>query len=173
MNKFRCLSQCSGSEMFIQDLGSRILIFFHPGSRFSYPRSLIQQEQKPRRKKICGPTCILSVAINFTKLKIILFLKERYGTVQLLKKNLNIFKVHPQNVRFQNLRFQNVRNVRFTKRQVYKTSGLQNVRSSKRNCYSALRNMGLGSEIQDLKYFISDPGVKKATDPVSGSATLV
>ncbi len=35
--------------------------------------------------------------------------------------------VHPQNVRFQNVRFQNVWNVRFTKRQVYKTSGLQNV----------------------------------------------
>jgi hypothetical protein len=32
--------------------------------------------------------------------------------------------VHPQNLRFQN--------VRFTKRQVYKMSGLQNVRSSKR-----------------------------------------
>ncbi len=50
--------------------------------------------------------------------------------------------VHPQNVRFQNVRFKNVRfqnvwfqnvwNVRFTKRQVYKMSGLQNVRSSKR-----------------------------------------
>jgi hypothetical protein len=39
-----------------------------------------------------------------------------------------------QNVRFQNVRFQNVRNVRFTKdvrftkRQVYKTAGLQNIR---------------------------------------------
>ena len=48
-----------------------------------------------------------------------------------------VFVVHPQNVRFQNVRFQNVRfqnvrNVRFTKRQVYKMSGLQNVRSSKR-----------------------------------------
>ncbi len=47
------------------------------------------------------------------------------------------FKVQPQNVRFQNVRFQNVRfqyvrNVRFTKRQVYKMLGLQNVRSSKR-----------------------------------------
>ncbi len=37
--------------------------------------------------------------------------------------------VHPQNVRFQYVRFQIVR---FTKRQVYKMSGLQNVRSSKR-----------------------------------------
>ncbi len=48
--------------------------------------------------------------------------------------------VHPQNVRFQNVRFQNVRfqnvwNVRFTKRQVYKTSGLQNVRFTKRQVY--------------------------------------
>ncbi len=41
-------------------------------------------------------------------------------------------KVHPQNVRFQNGRFQNVQNVRFTKHQVYITSGLHNVRSSKR-----------------------------------------
>jgi hypothetical protein len=40
--------------------------------------------------------------------------------------------VHPQNVRFQNVWFQNVWNVRFTKRQVYKMSGLQNVRFSKR-----------------------------------------
>ncbi len=40
--------------------------------------------------------------------------------------------VHPQNVRFQNVRIQNDWNVRFTKRQVYKMSGLQNVRSSKR-----------------------------------------
>ncbi len=44
--------------------------------------------------------------------------------------------VHPQNVRFQNVRFQNVRFqnvriVRFSKCQIYKTSGLQIVRSSK------------------------------------------
>ena len=50
------------------------------------------------------------------------------------------FMVHPQNVRFQNVRFQNVRfqnvgNVRFTKRQVYKTSGLQNVRFTKRQVF--------------------------------------
>jgi len=53
--------------------------------------------------------------------------------------------VHPQNVRFQNVRFQNVRfqnvrfqnvwNVRFTKRQVYKMSGLQNVRFTKRQVF--------------------------------------
>ncbi len=48
--------------------------------------------------------------------------------------------VHPQNVRFQNVRFQNVRfqnvwNVRLTKRQVYKTSGLQNVRFTKRQVF--------------------------------------
>ena len=50
------------------------------------------------------------------------------------------FGVHPQNVRLQNVRFQNVRfqnvwNVRFTKRQVYKTSGLQNVRFTKRQVF--------------------------------------
>ncbi len=54
----------------------------------------------------------------------------------------SVLEVHPQNVRFQNVRFQNGRfqnvrfqnvwNVRFTKRQVYKMPGLQNVRSSKR-----------------------------------------
>jgi hypothetical protein len=49
----------------------------------------------------------------------------------------NLVTVHPQNVRFkivrfQNVRFQNVWNVRFKKRQVYKTSGLQNVRFTKR-----------------------------------------
>ncbi len=47
-----------------------------------------------------------------------------------------VYRVHPQNVRFQNVRFQTVRfqnvwNVRLTKRQVYKTSGLQNVRFTK------------------------------------------
>ncbi len=52
----------------------------------------------------------------------------------------DVFRVHPQNVRFQNVRFQNVRfqnvwNVRFTKRQVYKTSGLQNVRFTKRQVF--------------------------------------
>ncbi len=40
-----------------------------------------------------------------------------------------------QNVRFQNVRFQNVWNVRFTKRQVYITSGLQNVRFTKRQVF--------------------------------------
>ncbi len=48
--------------------------------------------------------------------------------------------VHPQNVGFQNVRFQNVRfqnvwNVRFTKCQVYKTSGLQNGRFTKRQVF--------------------------------------
>jgi hypothetical protein len=48
-----------------------------------------------------------------------------------------VWVVHPQNGRFQNVRFQNVwfqnvGNVRFTKRQLYKTSGLQNVRFTKR-----------------------------------------
>ncbi len=47
------------------------------------------------------------------------------------------YMVHSQNVRFQNVRFQNVRfqnvwNVRFTKRQVCKTSGLQNGRLTRR-----------------------------------------
>ncbi len=46
-----------------------------------------------------------------------------------------VFMVHPQNVRFQNVRFQNVWNVRFTKRQVYKISGLQNVRFTKRQVF--------------------------------------
>ncbi len=43
---------------------------------------------------------------------------------------MDILGVHPQNVRFQNVRFQNIQfqNVIFTKRQVYKTSGLQNVK---------------------------------------------
>ncbi len=47
-----------------------------------------------------------------------------------------------QNIRFQNVRVQNVRNVRFTKRQVYKTSGLQNARFTKRQVYktSSLQN---------------------------------
>ncbi len=33
--------------------------------------------------------------------------------------------------------------------------------------------MGLGSEIRDLEKPIPDPGVKKAPDPGSGSATLL
>ncbi len=52
----------------------------------------------------------------------------------------NSNRVHPQNFRFQNVKFQNVLfqnvwNVRFTKRQLYKTSGLQNLRSSKRQVF--------------------------------------
>ncbi len=42
----------------------------------------------------------------------------------------DVLWVHPQNVRFQN-----VWNVRFTKRQVYKTSGLQNVSFTKRQVF--------------------------------------
>jgi hypothetical protein len=44
-------------------------------------------------------------------------------------------KLQVQNVRFQNVRFQNVWNVRFTKRQLYKMSGLQNVRLIKRQVF--------------------------------------
>ncbi len=51
-----------------------------------------------------------------------------------------IHTVHTQNIRFQNVRFQNVRFqyvwiVRFTKRQLYKTSDLQNVRFTKRQVF--------------------------------------
>ncbi len=48
--------------------------------------------------------------------------------VHLLRENSG----GPWSVHLQNVRFQNVWNVRFTKRQVCKTSGLPNVRSSKR-----------------------------------------
>ncbi len=65
-----------------------------------------------------------------------------------------VLGVHPQNVRFQNVRFQNVRlqnvwNVRFTKRQIYKTSGLQNVRFTKCQVYktSGLQNVWLQKNI--------------------------
>jgi hypothetical protein len=65
-----------------------------------------------------------------------------YNAQTRLGNGIPVRTVHLQNVRFQNVRFQNVRfqnawfqnvwNVRFTKRQVYKTSGLQNVRFTKR-----------------------------------------
>jgi hypothetical protein len=49
-----------------------------------------------------------------------------------------------------------------------------------KNCHEALKYMGLGSgirdpvsEIQDPAKTIPDPGIKKAPDPGSGSATLV
>ncbi len=65
-----------------------------------------------------------------------------------------VWRVHPQNVRFQNVRFQNVRfqnvwNVRFTKSQVYKTSGLQNVRFTKCQVYktSGFQNVWLQKNI--------------------------
>ncbi len=46
------------------------------------------------------------------------------------------------------------------------------------NCHYALKNMGLGSGIRDSGsgknlFWIPDPGVKKAPDPGSGSATLI
>ncbi len=60
--------------------------------------------------------------------------KKCGAPVSCTKYILYMDMVHPQKVRFQNVRFQNVRfqnvwNVRFTKRQVYKMSGLKNVRS--------------------------------------------
>ncbi len=45
-----------------------------------------------------------------------------------------------------------------------------------KNCHYALKSMCLGSEIRDPEknlFRIPDPGVKKAPDPGSGSATLV
>jgi hypothetical protein len=49
-----------------------------------------------------------------------------------------------------------------------------------KNCHYALKNMGLGSEIRDpgsgknlFRIPDPDPGVKKAPDPGSGSATLM
>jgi hypothetical protein len=44
-----------------------------------------------------------------------------------------------------------------------------------KNCHKALKNMGLGSEIRDPEkkpFWIPDPGVIKAPDPGSGSATI-
>ncbi len=71
----------------------------------------------------------------FTKKVIRLLYKVLTG-----EKVQNNSPVHAQNVRFQNVRFQNVWfqnvwNVRLTKRQVYKTSGLQNVRFTKRQVF--------------------------------------
>jgi hypothetical protein len=48
---------------------------------------------------------------------------------------------------------------------------------TQKNCHQALKNMGLGSEIRDPEKTysgsrITDPWVKKAPDPGSGSATL-
>jgi hypothetical protein len=41
-----------------------------------------------------------------------------------------------------------------------------------KNCQKALKNMVLGSGIRKNLFRIPDPGVKKAPDPGSGSATL-
>jgi hypothetical protein len=51
-------------------LGSRILIFTHPGSRISDPGSRIQKQQQKRevKKKISCHTFLCTVATNFTKL---------------------------------------------------------------------------------------------------------
>jgi len=54
---------------------------------------------------------------------------------------LNVLLLHLQNVRFHN--------VRFTKRQVYKTSGLQNVRFTKRQVYKM-------SGLQNVRYLKRD-----------------
>ncbi len=84
------------------------------------------------------------------------FIFEKIGYRTTIEKEFKYFKVHPQNVRFQNLRFQNVRNVRFTKRQVYKTSGLQNVRFTKRQVFKT--KLLLSS--QKYGFGIRDPGSK-------------
>jgi hypothetical protein len=44
---------------------------------------------------------------------------------------------------------------------------------SLKNCHLATKNMGMGPEIQDPEKTIPDPGVKKAPDPGSESATLI
>jgi hypothetical protein len=56
--------------MFIQDSGFRILIFTHPRSRIPDPTTATKERGGKKLKVIP-----LFVAINFTKLKIILFLK--------------------------------------------------------------------------------------------------
>jgi hypothetical protein len=50
--------------------GSRILIFTHPGSRISDQKTAIKE--RGEKKLVAIP---IFVAINFTKLKIILFLE--------------------------------------------------------------------------------------------------
>jgi hypothetical protein len=57
------------------------------------------------------------------------------ASTQVHPQNVRFQNVRFQNVRFQNVRFQNVRNVRYTKHQLYKTSGLQNVRFTKRQVF--------------------------------------
>ncbi len=87
--------------------------------------------------------CFINCKYFYVKIVYLLFYNIRLSKYEKLSvqtffidQRCNL-TVHPQNVRFQNVRFQNVRfqnvwNVRFTKRQVYKTSCLQNVRFTKR-----------------------------------------
>jgi hypothetical protein len=63
-------NQCCGSGMFIPDLGSRILIFTHPGSRIPDPKTATKE--RGEKKFDVVP---FYVATNFTKLYIILVLK--------------------------------------------------------------------------------------------------
>jgi hypothetical protein len=65
-----CLSRIPG-------LGSRILIFTHPGSRIPDLGSRIQKQQKKRGVKKKFDVIPFYVATNFTKLYIILVLKCR------------------------------------------------------------------------------------------------
>jgi hypothetical protein len=120
----------------IQDVypGSRILIFIHPGFRFSDPGFKNSNKKEGRKKFFVQP---VFVAPNITKLKLILFLSWwKMAQWAHLQKNQKI---------------------------VIKLSNI----------------FGLGSEIQELKKPILDPGFciqgskrHRVPDPFSGSATL-
>jgi hypothetical protein len=148
------------SVLRIQDVypGSRILIFTHPGSRISDPRSWILDpktatKERGEKKLVVIP---FHVATNFTKLEIILALKcwrkkfvpnfpriIELFTKKIVKKLLKIWSWDPG-------------------------SGIRDPGSEIRDPRSGIRDPGSGKNL----FRIPDPGVKKAPDPGSVSATL-
>jgi uncharacterized protein YjbI with pentapeptide repeats len=90
---------------------------------------------EPADKQVSSICSVHPQNVRFQNVK---FQNVRFQNVKFQNvrfQNVRFQNVRFQNVRFQNVRFQNVWNVRFTKCQVYETSGLQNVRFTKRQVF--------------------------------------
>ncbi len=78
--------QCCGSGMFIPDLGSRILIFTHPGSRIPDPGSRIPDPKTATKKRgekkischtfLCTHKC--HKIVNYFSFEV---LKKKFGPI--------------------------------------------------------------------------------------------
>ncbi len=141
-------SACEISTTYGQCCGYRMIIP-DPGSWFLPIPDPGSKNSNKREgwKKICSHTFF--VATNFTKLKIILVLKCRRKNLGEFSKNYRTFYFLPKKLSLSSQKY---------------GFGIRDPRSGIRDPRSGIRDKNL--------FRIPDPGVKKAPDPGSGSATL-